>query len=115
MVYPATRRQTIHVQNLPADSLTCAAALIAASFRHEDFTRHTHNLSTPARQQRFAEAGALRLWLNQASGHQLLAANQGERLWDMPGHGRSDRLTKALEFCCQSAYIMQILDALQIE
>ncbi|PDW01011.1 GNAT family N-acetyltransferase [Candidatus Chloroploca asiatica] len=80
MVYPATRRQTIHVQNLPADSLTCAAALIAASFRHEGFTRHTHNLSTPARQQRFAEAGALRLWLNQASGHQLLAANQGERL-----------------------------------
>jgi GNAT superfamily N-acetyltransferase len=80
MVHPATRRQTINVQALPAERLTCAAALIAASFRHEGFTRHTHNLSTPARQQRFAEAGALRLWLNQASGHQILAASQEQTL-----------------------------------
>lgn len=35
-------------------------------------------------------------------------------VWDMPGHGLSDRLTRSLDFSCQSAHIMQILDELGI-
>jgi len=72
--------QTVQVQTLPAEQLKTAAALIADSFRQEGFTRNTLNLSTPARQKRFADVGALRLSLGQASGQQLLAATKGETL-----------------------------------
>jgi ribosomal protein S18 acetylase RimI-like enzyme len=73
-------RKTVQVQALPAENLGSAAALIAESFREEGFTRNTHNLSTPAQQERFAVAGELRLLFSQAGGQQLLAATQGEML-----------------------------------
>lgn len=72
--------QTITVQALSDKALSRAAALITESFQHEGFTRHTHHLSTPAQRRRFTYAGELRLWLNRASGHRLLAATNGEAL-----------------------------------
>ncbi|MBN1262701.1 MAG: GNAT family N-acetyltransferase [Anaerolineae bacterium] len=72
--------KTVLVHPLPAENVSAAAALIAASFREEGFTRNTLNLSTPARQKRFAAVGALRLSLGQASGQQVLAATNGETL-----------------------------------
>jgi pimeloyl-ACP methyl ester carboxylesterase len=36
-------------------------------------------------------------------------------LWDMPGHGQSGRLTRALDFSRQSAHIMAILDELGVK
>jgi len=80
MITVKTTHETVHVQPLPAEDLSRAAALIAASFREEGFTRNTHNLSTPEQQARFAEAGELRLLFSQAGGQQLLAATQGDRL-----------------------------------
>ncbi len=80
MTTTETTHRTIHVQALSGETLSRAAALITESFRHEGFTRHTHVLSTPAQRRRFAYAGELRLWLNQARGQQLLAATQGETL-----------------------------------
>jgi len=75
-----TTHETVHVQPLPAEDLSAAAALIAASFREEAFTRNTLKLSTPAQQKRFTEAGELRLLLGQAGGEQLIAATIGETL-----------------------------------
>jgi GNAT superfamily N-acetyltransferase len=75
-----TTRQTIQVQDLPSENLSSAAALIAESFREEGFTRNLLDLSTPARQKRFAHTWELLLSLGQVSGWQLLAATQGERL-----------------------------------
>jgi pimeloyl-ACP methyl ester carboxylesterase len=48
---------------------------------------------------------------------QVDALQKGYRivLWDMPGHGLSDRLTKSLDFSRQSAHIMQILDELDVK
>ncbi len=80
MTTAKTTQETIQVKPLPAEDLSAAAALIATSFREEGFTRHTHDLSTPEQQARFAEAGELRLLFSRAGGHQLLAATQGDKL-----------------------------------
>ena len=75
-----TTHDTVRVQALPAEDLPRAAALIAASFREEGFTRNTLKLTTPEQRQRFAEAGEVRLLLSQAGGEQVLAATIGETL-----------------------------------
>jgi ribosomal protein S18 acetylase RimI-like enzyme len=70
----------IYVQTLPAEDLSAVAALIADSFREENFTRNTLKLSTPAQQKRFAEAVELRLLLSQAGGEQFFVVTSGETL-----------------------------------
>ncbi|PDW03254.1 GNAT family N-acetyltransferase [Candidatus Viridilinea mediisalina] len=80
MMHIETTHQGLQVHTLPVAQLASAAALVAASFRQEGFTRNTHNLSTPARQRRYAIAGELRLWFGHVSGQRLLAVSEGETL-----------------------------------
>lgn len=79
-MYSEETCQSLQVHALPVEKLADAAALVAASFRQEGFTRNTHNLSTPARRRRYALAGELRLWFGHASGQQLLAVSADETL-----------------------------------
>lgn len=80
MSRPDSKHATARIQALELDELSTAAAVLAASFQREGFTRHTLDLSTARRRERFSSAGELALLLLHYQGQLILTAKQGQDL-----------------------------------
>lgn len=80
MSHPDTKHITARIQALELDELSAAAAVAATSFQREGFTRHTLDLSTARRRERFSRAGELGLLLYHYQGQLVLTARQGQHL-----------------------------------
>ena len=75
-----TKHGGIQVRVLQLKDLRAAGAVVATSFQREGFTRHTLDLSTARRRERFSRAGELGLLLYHYQGQLVLTARQGQDL-----------------------------------